>query len=348
MKFLLPAFFAVAWLFGGPTFSSLAQETMLRDGGIDLAFQTATGEGASDRIHCAALAADGSGKVLLGGWFTTFDGRERWRLARIAPDGRLDVTFDPGDGPGTEPIQALTTLPDGGLIVVGAFRRFAEKPRRLVACLRADGSLDERFDATDALTLPLPPPKRNSRARSRLGELSGPPAAEQKPVDGLRAVALLPMPAEEQGNAAATRVLLAGEFADGVGHLACLDLRTGAADPNFRAPEIPAGGVVEAVAVQPDGKILLAGRFENVAGEPRARVARLEADGHLDRSFQPGAGANGDVLGVGLTPAGAILVWVESEIEFSAGFESREAAARLAAELREFAPDQNRAGRCQA
>jgi len=45
---------------------------------------------------------------------------------------------------------------------------------------------------------------------------------------------------------------------------------------------------VEAVLVQPDGKILLTGVFERVNGVARPRVARLNADGSLDTSFDPG------------------------------------------------------------
>ncbi len=206
MKFFLPAVFTLLLTLLCPLLAQeLPQPAGPRDGGIDLAFQKAIGEGASDRIHCAAQSADGSKKILLGGWFTSFDGQERWRLARLLPDGQLDKTFDPGDGPGTEPIQALVALPDGGVIVAGAFRRFAEKPRRLLARLRADGTLDARFDATRALALPVQPPKRNARARSRVGDLSGPPVAEQKPVDGLRALQLLPPSSPAAAAAAGSR-----------------------------------------------------------------------------------------------------------------------------------------------
>ena len=47
---------------------------------------------------------------------------------------------------------------------------------------------------------------------------------------------------------------------------------------------------VSALAVQPDGKLLIAGDFASVSGVPRARVARLNPDGTLDATFDPGAG----------------------------------------------------------
>jgi len=40
-----------------------------------------------------------------------------------------------------------------------------------------------------------------------------------------------------------------------------------------------------ALAVQADGKIIIGGRFDQVAGQSRMQIARLEADGALDPSF---------------------------------------------------------------
>lgn len=47
---------------------------------------------------------------------------------------------------------------------------------------------------------------------------------------------------------------------------------------------------VTALAVQSDGRLLIAGDFTTVSGVPRARVARLNPDGSLDGTFDPGAG----------------------------------------------------------
>ncbi len=96
----------------------------------------------------------------------------------------------------------------------------------------------------------------------------------------------------------------------------------------FANPKFRPGGIIEAVALQPDGKILIAGRFETVAGQPRARVARLERDGRLDPTFRPEAGgADGGVLGIALADtAGRILIW--GEFTQFAG-QSRRGLARL-------------------
>ncbi|NLT41456.1 MAG: hypothetical protein GXX93_02165, partial [Anaerolineae bacterium] len=63
---------------------------------------------------------------------------------------------------------------------------------------------------------------------------------------------------------------------------------------------------VLAIAVQPDGKILLGGSFTNVAGKIRNHIARLNPDGTLDEAFSPSAA--GPVQALVLQPDGKILL----------------------------------------
>src|SRR5262249_42725018 len=49
------------------------------------------------------------------------------------------------------------------------------------------------------------------------------------------------------------------------------------------------GGVVLATVVQPDGKVVIGGEFSYVNGVARQNIARLNADGSLDTSWNPGA-----------------------------------------------------------
>jgi uncharacterized delta-60 repeat protein len=67
---------------------------------------------------------------------------------------------------------------------------------------------------------------------------------------------------------------------------------------------------VRAIALQPDGKILIAGDFSNVGGisNPRGRIARLNPDGTLDTTFLPGTGANSAVHCLALQADGRILM----------------------------------------
>ncbi len=58
----------------------------------------------------------------------------------------------------------------------------------------------------------------------------------------------------------------------------------GELDPRF-APRIVSAGSVKVILVQTDGKVLLGGSFTTVNGEPRRSLARLNADGSLDATF---------------------------------------------------------------
>src|SRR5262249_53995685 len=60
-------------------------------------------------------------------------------------------------------------------------------------------------------------------------------------------------------------------------------------------PGTGANDLVEAVVVQPDGKIVIAGSFTNINGTLQNRIARLNDDGSLDLTFNPGSGTDGRV-----------------------------------------------------
>src|SRR4030095_13824412 len=49
-------------------------------------------------------------------------------------------------------------------------------------------------------------------------------------------------------------------------------------------------GDVSSIAIQTDGRILVAGNFDEIAGGNKRGMARLHADGSLDNSFDLGAG----------------------------------------------------------
>jgi uncharacterized delta-60 repeat protein len=69
-----------------------------------------------------------------------------------------------------------------------------------------------------------------------------------------------------------------------------------------------ADGPVFALAVQPDGKVLLGGDFTMLAGRSRARIGRVSADGSVDSAFDVGSGANGRVTCLALQSDGKVIV----------------------------------------
>jgi uncharacterized delta-60 repeat protein len=78
----------------------------------------------------------------------------------------------------------------------------------------------------------------------------------------------------------------------------------GDATPDF-VPGVD-DGAVRAMAVQPDGAVVIGGAFTSIGGTPRAHLARLNSDGTLDMSFNPGADAL--VEAIAIQPDGKIVI----------------------------------------
>jgi uncharacterized delta-60 repeat protein len=83
----------------------------------------------------------------------------------------------------------------------------------------------------------------------------------------------------------------------------------GSTDLTFMTGLAGANGIVHDAVQQPDGRILIGGSFTTIHGSERRRIARLNADGSLDTTFQNGMkGANDTVYGVALQPDGKVLI----------------------------------------
>jgi uncharacterized delta-60 repeat protein len=86
-------------------------------------------------------------------------------------------------------------------------------------------------------------------------------------------------------------------------------LNNGYQDPTFlAAPNSGANEAIYAMALQPDGKIIIGGNFTAFNGVNRNHIARLNTDGTVDTTFNPGSGANGKVWAVGLQSNGQIFI----------------------------------------
>jgi len=81
----------------------------------------------------------------------------------------------------------------------------------------------------------------------------------------------------------------------------------GTLDSSFDAGNFT-NGQVSASALQADGKLIIAGQFSEVHGVTRPSIARLNVDGTLDLSFDPGAGPDVGVGDVALQPDGKIII----------------------------------------
>lgn len=216
-----------------------------------------------------ALAVQPDGKVLLAGDFTAFNGRTQNRITRILPDGSIDSTFQIGSG-ASSTVRTLLLQPDGKVIVGGEFFTFNGTQRQRMARLFPNGQLDTTFNPGTG-------------------------------VNGfIRASAILP-----DG-----KVMIAGQFTSvnglAINRVARLN-PNGSVDTSFN-PGTAANNEIQAMVVQPDGKILIAGNFTSYAGISRMRIARIHANGSLDTTFNPGTGSSETIQSIGLLQNGKMFI----------------------------------------
>ncbi len=105
-------------------------------------------------------------------------------------------------------------------------------------------------------------------------------------------------------------IILAGSFLLQLGTL-CFQSRGAAGDVDLSFdPGSGVNGAVNAVVVQPDGKVIIGGEFTTVKGLVRTNLARLNADGNGDSSFTSGP-MSYPVYSLALQPDGKVLVGSE-------------------------------------
>ncbi len=71
---------------------------------------------------------------------------------------------------------------------------------------------------------------------------------------------------------------------------------------------VSSGTGIRAIALQPDGKIIIGGSFTSYNGITRNFLVRINADGSLDNTFNIGTGANLTIYTVVIQPDGRILI----------------------------------------
>jgi uncharacterized delta-60 repeat protein len=78
-----------------------------------------------------AILLTQDGKIITGGYFTTFGGTPRTRLARLNSDGTLNGVFDPQPGANKRFLR-LALQPDGRIIGVGEFTTYRGETRNFI------------------------------------------------------------------------------------------------------------------------------------------------------------------------------------------------------------------------
>jgi len=248
---------------------------------VDLGYLDVASPGANNGVYGIALQP-ADGKALVCGYFTSVNGTNRNGLARLNPDGTLDLGYTnllifTDLNPNPDTLRALVVQPgDSKALIAGKFRTTNSLPRTNLARLNLDGTVDTSF------TPPV------------LGGLAS-----------LQCLALQP-----DG-----KILVGGEFtsANGTGRTNLIRLNTnGTLDTGFQPlafrDDFGGKGQVMCLAPQSSGQILVGGYFSLVNGVARTNLMRLNADGSVDATFSVGSGPDSTVRALAMQPDNWVIL----------------------------------------
>ena len=269
--------------------------------------------------NVSAVARQADGKLLVGGTFTEYAGQPVHRLVRMLPSGALETAYAAATGTLPGPVTCLAVQADGKALV---------GTNRSVVRLGTGGTPDPGFAATafGATALALQPNGQALVGSNYYAPGSGGRAAIRLNLNGTTDASFRVASAGPGlGNSANTtallvqpdgKVVLAAQYS-GVGPMALTGLvrydATGGLDPSFSTGNTFFFGAsstarINALALQPDGRILAGGRFSDINGQPRANLARFGTNGVLDPGFASNALHTGSVLCLAVQPNGRVLL----------------------------------------
>ena len=234
------------------------------DGSLDQTFNQC--KGANNTVYAIALQPDK--KIIAGGSFTSFNGSVSNHIIRLNADGSTDNTFLTGTGTDNY-VEDIALQPDGKIIVSGAFVNYNGIFSKHITRLNTDGSRDTTFI---------------------IGKGADGPVSE---------IVLQP-----DG-----KIIISGWFStyNSTECSAIARINTdGSPDKSFNTG---AGSNLQiiALALQPDGKIIIGGGFNRFNYTDCKHIGRLNADGSLDATFT-GTGTDGFVNTLALQPDGKIII----------------------------------------
>jgi uncharacterized delta-60 repeat protein len=212
-------------------------------------------------------------------------------LAQATP-GFLSYIGQPNDS--SSKVQRIVVQPDGKILISGVFSEINGYPRPGFARLTATGTIDLSFQPVKTGYFALQTDGKilvgsgseisrinadgsidASFIQQTVGSTSGTPNVFQVTVSS------------------DSKIYVSGNFTQ-IGGVSRTDLArlnsdggvdTGFADIATSYPPSPTASFISPVTVQADGKILVGGRFNTIAGAGRYSLARLNPDGTIDSSF---------------------------------------------------------------
>jgi uncharacterized delta-60 repeat protein len=286
------------------------------NGSKDSAFNLGTGIGGT--VNRISLQADG--KILTGGYFTTYNGITQNRIIRLNSDGSKDTTFTIGTG-FDNAVIAITLQSDGKILIGGIFTTYNGITDNKIIRLNSDGSKDSTFNLGTGFneTVHTIAPQTdgkiliggaftnyNQNIENRIIRLNSDGSKDAAFITGTGFNARVWAIAIQADG----KLIVGGEFTtyNGVTENRIIRLNSdGSKDTSF----ITGTGfntAVTTIALQSDGKILIGGAFTTYMGNTENRIIRLNTDGTKDATFVTGTGFGNTVQSIVIQSDSKIVV----------------------------------------
>lgn len=217
------------------------------DGYLDTTFNLDTG--LNDQVQTIALKS--SGKTLIGGNFTRFEGLPQNGLICINDDGSKDSTFTIGTGFDGS-VKVIVMQSDGKILIGGNFTSYNGSPANRIIRLNNDGSKDLSFNPGAGFNNSVSAIALQSDGKILIG-----------------------------GNFTSF---------DDQQQKFCIRLNTdGTKDSNFCSADA-FGDRVTKIVVTSNGQIIVGGNFKTFGGNAQRFLVSLNSDGTKNESFNIGSG----------------------------------------------------------
>jgi uncharacterized delta-60 repeat protein len=287
------------------------------NGNTDSSF--ATGSGFSDYVYSIAVQSDG--KILAGGWFTTFDGNTVNYITRLNSNGSLDTGFVTGGGFDSA-VFSIAVQSDGKILVGGDFNTYSGSTANKIIRLNSNGSIDSSFLTDIGFNFYVTSIAVQSNGKILVGgafnnysgttandiiRLNSNGSIDSSFVSGTGFGNNEVLSIAVQGDG---KILVGGAFNVYSGTTANNIIRlnsNGSIDSSF-STGTGFNGNVNTITVQSDGKILVGGSFTTYDGNYPSHIVRLNSGGSIDTGFVTGNGFNSDVSSIVVQSNGKILV----------------------------------------
>ena len=286
------------------------------DGTIDLSFNVGLGPNSEiNTIHVLS-----NGQILVGGYFTMFNGVSVNKLARLNPDGSIDNNFNIGTG-FNYTISDFKVQSDGKIILVGQFTTFNGYNTNSITRLNSDGSLDTSFNIGSGANNYIYAVSVQADGKIIIG-------GNFTSFNNINANSILRLNSNGNidsnfviGNGANNsiystiilpngKVIISGDFGivNGVarGGIARIN-EDGSNDISFN-PQYGANGIINTIKVNSTNQILIGGEFVAYNDKVRMRTALINPNGTLDTLFNPGNGPNSYIYSTLFQPDGKIII----------------------------------------